>query len=110
MVGLPVCAEQVGNKDPLEILNRYYKPHYHLASYNKKLENHQPEYFKFTIDSDADVTIVIWQSLENPHSFEVSSPGQIIMELMKVESESKVTRVAYSSKLHKDKTCKHPFI
>jgi hypothetical protein len=37
VVGLPICTEGAVNKDPLDIITRFYKPQYHLMSYNKKL-------------------------------------------------------------------------
>ena len=48
-MGLPVCVDQIGNREPIEVLSKYYQPNFHLMSYNKKLENHQPEFFKFTL-------------------------------------------------------------
>jgi hypothetical protein len=38
------------------------------------------------LENEAEVALSIWQLLESPHSFEVSSASQIVMELMRVDS------------------------
>ena len=71
--------ENVGTKDQVEIFSRYYKPHFDIKSYNKRLENHQPEYFRFSLDHDSNMAISLWQQLEDQHTQERVLPAQIVM-------------------------------